>query len=86
MPSRKKKSPEDGLQIESTMKSIEKLLEKLENPDTPLNESMAHFEEGIGLIRQAQEMLAAAEQKIELLLEEDGEPVVSEFDDDEDIE
>ena len=40
----------------------------------------------MGLIRQAQEMLAAAEQKIELLLEEDGEPVVSEFDDDEDIE
>ena len=79
MSTRKMKTQEEDLAIESTMKSIEKLLEKLENSDTPLDQSLLAFEEGIQLIRKAQKKLSEAEQKVQLLLEQDGNPVVAQF-------
>jgi exodeoxyribonuclease VII small subunit len=77
MSTQNKKSQQDGLAIESTMKSIEKLVEKLENSETPLEQSLLAFEEGIQLIRKAQKSLAEAEQKVQMLLEQDGNPVVA---------
>ena len=79
MSTRKKKTQEENLDIESIMKSIEKLLEKLENSETPLDQSLLAFEEGIRMIRTAQTTLSEAEQKVRLLLEKDGEPVEGEF-------
>lgn len=78
MSTQKKKTPQENLAIESTMKSIETLLEKLENSDTPLDQSLLAFEEGIKLIRSAQKTLSEAEQKVQLLLEKDGNPVTEE--------
>lgn len=75
----KKKTNPENLAIESTMKSIEKLLEKLENSETPLDQSMLAFEEGIQLIRQAQKTLSEAEQKVELLLDKDANPSAETF-------
>jgi exodeoxyribonuclease VII small subunit len=84
MSNAKKNSQEDGLTLESTMKSIEKLLETLENSETPLEQSLLAFEEGVQLIRKAQKTLAGAEQKVQLLLEKDAGPVMSDFNLDED--
>lgn len=78
MSSQKKETPQESIAIESTMKSIETLLEKLENSDTPLDQSLLAFEEGIKLIRSAQKTLSEAEQKVQLLLEKDGNPVIEE--------
>jgi len=80
MPAPKKKAVADNLMFESTMKSIGKLLNKLENPETPLGESLDVFEEGIGLIRDAQKSLAHAEQKIKVLLEKNDVLIESDFD------
>lgn len=79
MSTQKKKSQEDGLALESTMKSVETLLEKLENSDTPLEQSLLAFEEGIQLIRKAQKTLSEAEQRVQLLLEKDGNPQLTDF-------
>jgi len=79
MSTQKRKSQEDGLALESTMKSVEKLLEKLDNSDTPLEQSLMAFEEGIQLIRKAQKTLSEAEQRVQLLLEKDGNPATTDF-------
>ncbi len=43
---------------------------------------MQAFEEGISLIRNAQATLARAEQRVQILLENDGEPAVRDLDKD----
>jgi exodeoxyribonuclease VII small subunit len=75
----KKKSQQESLALESTMKSVERLLERLENSETPLEQSLLAFEEGIQLIRHAQKTLAEAEQRVQLLLEKDGNPVATDL-------
>ncbi|MCB1706415.1 MAG: exodeoxyribonuclease VII small subunit [Halioglobus sp.] len=68
------------------MKSIETLLEKLDNSDTPLDQSLLAFEEGIQLIRMAQKQLSEAEQKVQLLVEQDGAPTSTDMNLDESAE
>ena len=49
------------LSFEDALKRIEEIVRGLEKGDVSLNDSMALFEEGTGLIRQCGEMLDAAE-------------------------
>lgn len=67
--------------IESTLSKLEQILQRMESEDQPLEAALADFEEGIRLTRQAQKMLAEAEQKVQLLTENsNGEPQVSPLD------
>lgn len=66
--------------FEATLKAIESLVDKLEDENTPLNSSLGYFEEGIGLIRQAQKLLAEAEQKVMLLTESEDGPEATALD------
>lgn len=61
-------------QLEESIKSLEALVEKLEEGELPLEEALAEFERGVRLTRQCQSALTEAEQRIEILLSEDGEP------------
>lgn len=79
MPS--KKSPTD---FASTLQELEALARRLEDNNTPLEQSLKDFESGVQLIRQAQKALQEAEQKVQLLLENNGEPVATPMADDED--
>lgn len=63
-----------SIKLENAMQQLEDILEKLEDEDIPLEDSIKIFEEGISLTRAAQKLLVEAEQKVQLLLEEDGEP------------
>jgi exodeoxyribonuclease VII small subunit len=74
MPSKSKPSRET-LIFESAIVKIEAITARLEREDTNLDESLASFEEGITLTRDAQHILAAAEQKLKILLEENGKSV-----------
>jgi len=47
------------------------VVERLEGGGLSLEESIAAFEEGIGLARQGSRKLEEAEKKVELLLEQD---------------
>ncbi len=69
-----KKSPTD---FASTLLELEALASRLEDNNTPLEQSLEDFESGVQLIRQAQKALQEAEQRVQMLLEKDGEPVAA---------
>lgn len=69
-----KKSPAD---FASTLLELEALASRLEDNNTPLEQSLKDFESGVQLIRQAQKALQEAEQRVQMLLEKDGEPVAA---------
>lgn len=74
-----RKKDDESLSLEDTLSRLEQLVETLEQGEIPLEEAMAAFEKGIGLTRRAQQTLAAAEQKVQLLMEQDGEPIARPF-------
>ena len=65
------------------MRDLEELVERLEQGDLPLEESLAAFERGVMLTRACQTALKEAEQKVEILLKKAGESTVEEFTPDE---
>lgn len=73
-----KASNKQTLSIEATISNLEKILHRMESEEQPLETSLADFEEGIRLTRDAQKMLQEAEQKVQLLTENsNGEPQAS---------
>ena len=52
----------------------------MEQGDLPLEESLACFERGIALTRTCQQSLKNAEQKIQMLVEKDGQAELQPFD------
>ena len=73
----KKKS----LDFEKSMQELEKLVNALEKGDLSLEQSLEAFEAGVKLTRECQEKLAAAEHKVQLLTEEQGQLLASDFED-----
>ena len=71
------------LDFETAMRELEALVERLEQGDLPLEESLAAFERGVLLTRTCQSALREAEQKVEILLKRSGEPAIEDFDADE---
>jgi exodeoxyribonuclease VII small subunit len=65
--------------FETAMRDLEELVERLEQGDLSLEESLAAFERGVMLTRACQTALKEAEQKVEILLKKGGEPAVEEF-------
>lgn len=56
-----------NLKFEQALERLEKMIEKLEEGDLPLEESLKIFEEGMELTRFCEEKLTEAEGKIEIL-------------------
>jgi exodeoxyribonuclease VII small subunit len=79
------RTPQDTpkLDFETAMRELEELVERLEQGELPLEESLAAFERGVTLTRSCQTALKDAEQKVEILLKKAGEPTVEEFEPDE---
>ena len=67
------------IDFEASLEQLEKLVEDMEDGELSLEDSLSAFEKGIKLTRECQQALAEAEQKVQLLLEKDGEPVTEEF-------
>lgn len=53
--------------FEESLKRLEEIVRALENGDTPLDESMKLFEEGVSLSATCNELLEKAEQKVSML-------------------
>ena len=69
------------LSFEQSLSRLDEIVRHLEKGDLPLNESLALFEEGTGLIRSCGKMLDEAEQKVVKLKKgPDREPVELPFD------
>ncbi len=70
--------------FEESLEKLEQLVERMEEGDLSLEDSLKTFEEGIKLTRECQQALAKAEQKVKMLIEESGEVTAVDFDTDED--
>ena len=58
------------IDFESSLKELESIVEKLEDDDINLEDSVKSFEKGINLVKQCQEQLQNAELKIKKLLDD----------------
>lgn len=67
------------MDFEQSLAQLEELVEKLENSEFTLEQSMQAFEQGVKLTRQCQQALSAAEQKVQLLIEENGQSQAQPF-------
>ncbi|HKS13421.1 MAG TPA: exodeoxyribonuclease VII small subunit [Pseudomonas sp.] len=69
-----------SIDFEQSLADLQALVERLENGELSLEDSLAAFEQGISLTRDCQSALAQAEQKVQVLLERDGELAAEPFD------
>lgn len=60
--------------LEEALSELEAIVEKLESPDLPLEESIKLFERGHQLSQVCQNRLGEAEKKVELLLKKTDSP------------
>ena len=74
--------------FERSLAELESIVDKLEQGDLSLDDSLRHFERGVQLTRACQGALKQAEQKVEILLRRSGaeEFAAAPFDSDEDGE
>jgi exodeoxyribonuclease VII small subunit len=70
--------------FEKSFQQLEKIVQRLEAEELPLDESLQLFEEGIRLSRFCHQRLEEVEKKIELILADaKGQPVVEPFEEEE---
>lgn len=65
--------------FEKSMAELEQLVERMERGEQRLEEALHDFERGIHLTRHCQKALSAAEQKVEILLDNSEEGDVGQF-------
>lgn len=53
--------------FEAALRELEGIVQAMEGGDAPLEESLAQYERGMALLKQCQESLTKAEQKIRAL-------------------
>jgi exodeoxyribonuclease VII small subunit len=61
-----------ALDFEQSLTDLQSLVERLENGELSLEDSLSAFEQGVRLTRDCQAALAQAEQKVQILMERDG--------------
>ena len=66
--------------FEQSLNTLEALVNKMEQGDLSLEESLQAFSTGLQLTRKCQTRLAEAVQQVTLLLEQQGEITLTEFD------
>ena len=74
------KKSEKTLPFEASLRELEALVEKMEQGELSLEESLQHFERGIQLTRSCQQALKDAGQKVDMLLQKNGQDEVIPFD------
>ena len=62
-------SKKDTVNFESSIKKLEQIVAKLEDGNISLEDSVKSFEEGVGLVKECQKQLSAAELKVKKLLD-----------------
>jgi exodeoxyribonuclease VII small subunit len=56
--------------FEGALVELEEVVEQLESGDLPLDDSLAAFEKGVGLVKFCNQKLTEVEKKVELLLKD----------------
>lgn len=77
-----KKSPQT---FADALQALEKIVERLERGDLPLEDALSAFEDGVGLVRHLGQKLTEVEKRIEVLTRDQAgifqlEPLIEEDD------
>ena len=78
--SKKSGKATESIDFESSIRELESLVERMEQGEQPLEQSLEDFERGIALTRQCQKALQETEQKIQQLIEKNGQDELVPFD------
>ena len=70
-----------NINLEKSLADLEALVAELEGGELSLEDAMKKFEQGIKLTRTCQNILKDAEQKVEILLKNNGEDTLTSFND-----
>ena len=60
--------------FESSIRQLESIVSSLDSEDVSLEQALKSFEEGVTLVRKSQEALREAEQKVNALIDVQGDP------------
>jgi exodeoxyribonuclease VII small subunit len=69
----------ENLSFEESLSELDTIVQNLEQGNLDLEESMALFERGLTLSKLSQNKLQTAEQKVKILLEQNGEQQLQDF-------
>lgn len=72
MTARKAEEPGSELTFEEAMSKLETIVGRLEQGNVPLEESLASFEDGVGLLRALHGRLGEVEKRVEVLVRDAG--------------
>ncbi len=70
--------------FEKSLQQLEQIVNKMENGELGLQDSLASFEQGIKLAKQCQDTLSEAELRVEQLIEKNGLQQTVPFEDSDD--
>lgn len=75
-------SPQNKI-YEKSFAELEEIVFRLEDGKVSLDDSLALYEKGVGLLKECHELLEGARRKIEILMgvDENGVPITREVDD-----
>ncbi|MBE0483134.1 MAG: exodeoxyribonuclease VII small subunit [Bacterioplanes sp.] len=68
-----------AFEFEQALQQLETLVQQMEEGNLTLEQSLQAFEQGVGLTRQCQQALTQAEQRVHVLLEQNGQSVAQPF-------
>ena len=74
----------DSFNFEQALENLEELVTAMEEGELSLEESLQAFEKGIKLTRECQSALKKAEQKVQVIINVDGDTKEFEFKEDND--
>jgi exodeoxyribonuclease VII small subunit len=78
------KTKKDEFNFEVALNDLSILIDQMEQGQLPLDKALENFERGIALVRQCQEALKNAEQKVQILMEKAGQPALAPYDTEDD--
>ena len=68
-----------SIDFESSLNELDNLVVQMEQGGLTLEQSLQNFEKGIQMVRQCQAALKNAEQKVQILMQQNGESTLSDY-------
>lgn len=65
--------------LEESLTEIAQLVDKMEHGELTLEQSLSNFERGITLVKHCQKVLSEAEQKVQLLVQQNGQETLNPY-------
>lgn len=66
-------SKEQSISFENSLSELESIVTRLESGELPLEDALNEFERGVQLARQGQQKLQQAEQRVQILLNDNND-------------